>query len=226
MGTPIEAYNEDGTKVWEREIDIYGRARKENLTNFVPWLYQGQYVDTETGLAYNRFRYYDPSIGSYISQDPIGMIGKNPTMYGYVSDVNSYIDYYGLLVDAIFTVEGGNKNARTTGKNPLDRSARETGKNPGLSAPNSNKSTMHAEIEAMTGAKGRGVKGGDGILEIKGKNICPYCKGDVKKLARQMDLNSLTIIDADGSIYKFDKKGLLPVKEGGMGYKKAKVHSH
>ena len=96
LGTPVEAYNEDGNKVWEREIDIYGRIRKENLTNFVPFLCQGQYVDVETGLAYNRFRYYDPSIGSYISQDPIGLSGWNPTLYGYVHDTNSWVDILGL----------------------------------------------------------------------------------------------------------------------------------
>ncbi|WP_317235360.1 RHS repeat domain-containing protein [Niabella ginsengisoli] len=41
----------------------------------VPQLYQGQYVDEETGLAYNRFRYYDNESGGYISQDPIGLGG-------------------------------------------------------------------------------------------------------------------------------------------------------
>ena len=31
---------------------------------------------SETGLYYNRFKYYDPSTGAYISQDPIGLAGK------------------------------------------------------------------------------------------------------------------------------------------------------
>ncbi|WP_366799947.1 RHS repeat-associated core domain-containing protein [Treponema denticola] len=57
---------------------MYGRIRKETKENinFVPFLYQGQYLDTETELVYNRFRYYDPSTGAYISQDPIGVGGK------------------------------------------------------------------------------------------------------------------------------------------------------
>ena len=37
--------------------------------------FPGQYYDAETGLHYNRFRYYDPSIGRYISADPIGQAG-------------------------------------------------------------------------------------------------------------------------------------------------------
>ena len=50
----------------------------------------------KTGLYYNRFRYYDPSTGAYISQDPIGFAGGNPTLYGYVYDPNSWVDVFGL----------------------------------------------------------------------------------------------------------------------------------
>ena len=65
-----------------------------------PFRYQGQYEDSETGLYYNRFRYYDPTIGSYISQDPIGLEGNNPTFYGYVKDPNSWVDEFGLNSNA------------------------------------------------------------------------------------------------------------------------------
>ena len=37
--------------------------------------FQGQYFDHETGLHYNRFRYYDPDVGRFIHQDPIGLAG-------------------------------------------------------------------------------------------------------------------------------------------------------
>ena len=72
-----------------------GRQRKQPSA-FIPFKYQGQYEDAETGLYYNRFRYYDPNAGSYISQDPIGLLGDNPTLYGYVSDSNINIDILGL----------------------------------------------------------------------------------------------------------------------------------
>ena len=42
------------------------------------------------------FRYYDPKTGNYISQDPIGLAGGNPTLYGYVFDPNTQIDPLGL----------------------------------------------------------------------------------------------------------------------------------
>ena len=61
-----------------------------------PFRYQGQYEDAETGLYYNRFRYYDPSSGSYLSQGPIGLEGNNSTLYAYVHDPNSWVDIFGL----------------------------------------------------------------------------------------------------------------------------------
>ncbi|WP_371921975.1 RHS repeat-associated core domain-containing protein [Treponema sp. OMZ 798] len=44
------------------------------------FLYQGQYLDTETELVYNYKRYYSQKTGAYISQDPIGLAGGNPTL--------------------------------------------------------------------------------------------------------------------------------------------------
>jgi RHS repeat-associated protein len=97
MGTPAAAYDEEGNKVWECTLDIYGRARSiTGNRHFIPFRYQGQYEDEETGLYYNRCRYYAPEEGMYISQDPIGLAGNNPTFYGYVNDPNITIDPSGL----------------------------------------------------------------------------------------------------------------------------------
>ena len=63
LGTPLQAYDKKGNKVWKQELDIYGRQRKRPSA-FIPFKYQGQYEDAETGLYYNRFRYYDPNAGS------------------------------------------------------------------------------------------------------------------------------------------------------------------
>ena len=60
------------------------------------FLYQGQYYDFETKLAYNRFSYYSPETGAYISQDPIGLAGGNPNVYAYVEDSNWWLDIFGL----------------------------------------------------------------------------------------------------------------------------------
>jgi uncharacterized protein RhaS with RHS repeats len=52
-------------------------------------------LDVETGLHYNRFRYYDPEIGNYISKDPIDIRGGY-SLYSYVHDPNGWIDPLGL----------------------------------------------------------------------------------------------------------------------------------
>jgi RHS repeat-associated protein len=98
LGTPVQMYNTKGEKTWEADLDIYGKVRTfagRSLKD-CPFRYQGQYEDNETGLYYNRFRYYSPEEGMYLSQDPIGLAGGNPTLYGYVHDPNSWVDVFGL----------------------------------------------------------------------------------------------------------------------------------
>ncbi|WP_143305845.1 RHS repeat-associated core domain-containing protein [Chitinophaga vietnamensis] len=96
LGTPCEAYDENGERVWACELDIYGNVRNlEGPKDFVPFRYQGQYEDIETGLYYNRFRYYSPQEGIYISQDPIGL-GGGLAFYAYVHDPNAWVDILGL----------------------------------------------------------------------------------------------------------------------------------
>jgi RHS repeat-associated protein len=55
----------------------------------------GQYADAETGLAYNRFRYYDPEAGRFISADPMGLLGGfHP--YTYAPSIQTWVDPLGL----------------------------------------------------------------------------------------------------------------------------------
>ena len=97
MGRPVEAYNSYGNVVWQADYDIYGDLRNiKGIRDFIPFRQLGQYEDDETRLHYNRFRYYDPRIGNYISQDPIRLMGNNPTLYGYVGDLNKWVDVFGL----------------------------------------------------------------------------------------------------------------------------------
>ena len=96
LGTPTEAYDAEGNEVWSRVLDMDGNVIEETGNKgMVPFLFQGQYYDCETGLAYNRFRYYSPKMGMYVSQDPIGLAG-GIRLYGYVKDTNTWIDSLGL----------------------------------------------------------------------------------------------------------------------------------
>ena len=77
--------------------EVYNRNAPYSDRIRIPFLYQGQYLDRETRLAYNRFRYYSPETGAYISQDPIRLEAGLTNLYAYVHDVNAWVDPWGLV---------------------------------------------------------------------------------------------------------------------------------
>ncbi|UOG74198.1 DUF6531 domain-containing protein [Hymenobacter tibetensis] len=96
LGTPLQLHDGQGQVVWSAELSSYGQRRAQTgPTTNCPFRYQGQYEDVETGLYYNRFRYYDPESGNYISQDPIRIFG-GASLYAYVPDPTSWLDEWGL----------------------------------------------------------------------------------------------------------------------------------
>ena len=113
LGTPIQMYDEQGNKTWDCTLDIYGKVLAiDKGTEFdCPFRYQGQYVDKETKLCYNRFRYYEPEIGNYISQDPIGL-SAGERFYSYVKNVNLCIDIFGLVAKEFDIDTYGNISSR------------------------------------------------------------------------------------------------------------------
>ncbi|MCE8958263.1 RHS repeat protein, partial [Phocaeicola vulgatus] len=114
LGTPTEAYDAEGNEVWSRVLDMDGNVIEETGNKgMVPFLFQGQYYDRETGLAYNRFRYYSPQMGMYVSQDPIGLAGGILNLYGYVDDTNYFVDILGLW--------GGKKGQHTATVSVYDK---------------------------------------------------------------------------------------------------------
>ena len=98
LGTPFQMYDSQGSLVWDVEYDIYGKVHKLHKGGLedCPFRYQGQYEDASTGLYYNRFRYFSPESGMYISQDPTRLNGSNPNFYAYVTDSNTSYDPFGL----------------------------------------------------------------------------------------------------------------------------------
>ena len=87
------------------KADFGKEGQKNNLTSAYNscggcseglFRFAGQYFDSETGLHYNRFRYYCSKSGTYISQDPIRLHSGEPNFYAYVKDSNSWIDPLGL----------------------------------------------------------------------------------------------------------------------------------
>jgi len=97
VGTPIALINQTGGIDWPAISDPWGNIQQEYNPHGIEQNIRlpGQYHDRETDLYYNYRRYYDPKIGAYINQDPIGLDG-GLNLYGYVSDPLGAIDPLGL----------------------------------------------------------------------------------------------------------------------------------
>jgi len=75
--------------------DTVAEQRSHAAALDCPIRFQGQWEDGESGLYYNRHRYYDPLTGQYLSPDPIGIAGGTRPN-SYVHNPNTYIDPLGL----------------------------------------------------------------------------------------------------------------------------------
>jgi len=77
------------------QSDGFSRLLQATTPDHQPLRYAGQYADSETGLHYNLFRYYDPQVGRFTVQDPIGLKG-GLNFYTYAPNPLSWIDPCGL----------------------------------------------------------------------------------------------------------------------------------
>lgn len=101
LGTPQALTDEQGALALEMDYQAWGQAReiiadaanKAGIRN--PFRFQGQYQDEESGLHYNRHRYYDPEIGRFISRDPIGLMG-GINIHSYAPNPIEWVDPLGL----------------------------------------------------------------------------------------------------------------------------------
>ena len=101
---PLEVTDADGKLRWSGQYDTFGRlkgqttgsmALREGVPYDQPLRYAGQYEDAESGLHYNLFRYYDPEVGRFTVQDPIGLNG-GLNVYQYAPNPAGWIDPWGL----------------------------------------------------------------------------------------------------------------------------------
>jgi len=109
--------NTEGDIVWEAEYSTWGNTAKvsykqvdANIQEEVavqPLRFQGQYYDTETGLHYNRFRYYDPDVGRFTTQDPLGILASD-NFYAYAPNPILWVDPLGLKCSN----HGNSKNSK------------------------------------------------------------------------------------------------------------------
>ena len=108
-GRPLMLFNSEGKTVWRPgQTSLWGLALSLPADTGYPdphgeldaeadpgLLYAGQWQDAESGLCYNRFRYYEPETGMYLVSDPLGLLGGEQT-YRYVPNPCGYVDPLGL----------------------------------------------------------------------------------------------------------------------------------
>ena len=96
VGLPRSAVTPDGEVVWQAAFDPFGGARAERgRPGFTDLRYPGQAEDPESGLFYNRFRFYDPDLQAYLTPDPLGLMGGGE-VWNYVPSPLHWVDPYGL----------------------------------------------------------------------------------------------------------------------------------
>ncbi|MFW0828021.1 RHS repeat-associated core domain-containing protein, partial [Escherichia coli] len=110
-GRPLMLFNSEGKTVWRPgQTSLWGLALSLPADTGYPdprgeldpeanpgLLYAGQWQDVESGLCYNRFRYYEPETGMYLVSDPLGLQGGEQT-YRYVPNPLGYVDPLGLAI--------------------------------------------------------------------------------------------------------------------------------
>ncbi|MDO1511027.1 MULTISPECIES: RHS repeat domain-containing protein, partial [unclassified Neisseria] len=98
IGIPREMTDKDGKLLWFGKYDAWGKLTEEtNVTGKAhqPFRLQNQYCDSEIRLHYNFFRYYDPDVGRFVNQDPIGLWGGS-NFYQFASNSQIWFDPLGL----------------------------------------------------------------------------------------------------------------------------------
>ncbi|MBN3818327.1 hypothetical protein G3N57_17700 [Paraburkholderia sp. Se-20369] len=99
VGAPLEVTDEAGELAWAGRYAAWGKVEHGDRQLAAPRTeqplrYAGQYADDSTGLHYNTFRFYDPDVGRFVNQDPIGLAGgKN--LYVYAPNSVTWIDPLG-----------------------------------------------------------------------------------------------------------------------------------
>ncbi|MGH8447968.1 RHS repeat domain-containing protein, partial [Pseudomonas sp.] len=116
LGTPQELTDSEGEIVWSAHYRAYGEIARLDVGKIDnPLRFQGQYFDAESGLHYNRHRYYHPDIGRYLTPDPVKLAG-GINAYQYVLNPTGWVDPLGFS-----TCPGGDGcKPNATAQNPTE----------------------------------------------------------------------------------------------------------
>ena len=95
VGAPAELVDDTGALAGHLHTALWGPGVSAGGTASTPLRFPGQYHDPETGLHYNRYRYYDPETGRFLSHDPLGLTPA-PDSLAYVGNPTAMTDPLGL----------------------------------------------------------------------------------------------------------------------------------
>ncbi|WP_260608114.1 RHS repeat-associated core domain-containing protein [Xanthomonas cerealis] len=184
-GCPARLSAASGDLVWSVVYNAWGEVSEylisiaENCLRF-----QGQYYDFETGLHYNRYRYYESAAGQYVSRDPVGLVG-GMNCHSYVQNPFAWIDPLGLWGEPM------NGASATVTVGDISRRA-------------SSSSAGHAEINALNwfldeggGFDGKKVVISDVVGHFKSGElpvgVCTGCRTNIFDLLQQGNASSVVI---------------------------------
>jgi RHS repeat-associated protein len=107
LGSVTSLTNSSGAAAETYTYDSFGKVTASSGSLVNPFQYTGREFDSETGLYYYRARYYDPSVGRFISEDPIAFNGGF-NFYRYVSNspanfVDPFGEQIGFVGDTLAT---------------------------------------------------------------------------------------------------------------------------
>ncbi|ORF41515.1 RHS repeat-associated core domain-containing protein [Snodgrassella alvi] len=212
-GMPEELTDEAGEIVWECSYQLWGKpiqeiAHKEIQQNL---RYQGQYLDRETGLHYNTFRYYDPDTGRFTQPDPIGLLGGY-NLYQYAPNALTWIDPFGLEVVTVYHYT--NKK----GYNGIIGSGVIRASNPGERAKGAIKgkpTAVYVTKVVPNELKKSGYRGQMGLTNAKSTHYISF-EIDSSKLEKVNTRNDVLRLYIEGDVMLRDKNNKLrgDVKHG------------
>ncbi|WP_416421570.1 RHS repeat-associated core domain-containing protein [Pseudomonas sp. App30] len=122
-GLPEQLTETDGHTVWRAQYQVWGNTVEEVREPYYieeqNLRFQGQYLDRETGLHYNTFRFYDPDVGRFVSPDPIGLAGGT-NLYQYAPNPIEWLDPLGLSCNTDARKLASNLGAKPMGGGQYD----------------------------------------------------------------------------------------------------------
>ncbi|MFT0476956.1 RHS repeat-associated core domain-containing protein, partial [Pseudomonas antarctica] len=202
LGTPQELTAPDGEIVWSAHYRAYGEIARLDISKVDnPLRFQGQYFDQESGLHYNRHRYYNPDIGRYLTPDPVKLAG-GINAYQYAPNPTGWVDPLGLN-----RCPGGN------GCKPT-HSADEPG--------------QHAKVREGDAEL---PKGANSELSRNGAFKKAKAIGGIPQTQHPKKVHRVKITDQDqyteGRVYTFElQEHQIEIREHSLGHKKGNLGPH